>query len=67
MSGGSKRVSGFKLAKPKIYGCIASLHDAPASGLRQISLKDLRHLVIEAAPMMFRATPFDLLDFLNVG
>jgi hypothetical protein len=38
-----------------------------ASGLRQISLKDLRHLVIEATPMMVRGTPFDSLDFLNVG
>ena len=38
-----------------------------ASGLRQISLKDLRHLVIEATPMMFRGTPFDLPDVLNVG
>jgi hypothetical protein len=38
-----------------------------ASGLRQISLKYLRHLAIEATPMMVRGTPLDLLDFLNVG
>jgi hypothetical protein len=38
-----------------------------ANGLRQISLEGLRHLVIEATPITFRGTPFNLLDFLNVG
>jgi hypothetical protein len=38
-----------------------------ANRLRQISLADLRHLVIEATPIIFRGTPFNLLDFLNVG
>jgi hypothetical protein len=38
-----------------------------ASGLRQISLADLRHLAIEATPITFRGTPFNLLDFLDIG